>query len=422
MASSDLAAPGQRVGGQAERGQPLDRAHLRVGERLGQRTPGVGEEAQRARGGDRGVELAQRARRGVARVGEGPRAGRLLPGVERGEVLVGHVDLAAHLQEIGRAGEPIGDRAHRADVGGHVLADGAVAARGGAHQPAAFVADRQRQPVDLGLGGVGQRRVGGDAQEAAHAGVELGHLLGREHVGERQHPDLVPDFAEALGRRAAHALRGAIGPLQRGESRLQGRVAPSQRVVLGVAEDRRVLGVVGAVGRLDARGELGQLGPRGLLGQLLDRRRARPRVGARLDGQALGHGDSGVRVPPELGGARRAVQTRPRAGSATGPAGHSAFTSACDQATAAGPLRKGRGRPGSARRRGTSIRPAGGAARHGTTTRNGPICGDRQRSVICSRAVRGGAQDESRLPRRGGSRLGAWDRGAPERPASDPDR
>ena len=63
--------------------------------------PAPGEEAQGPRGGDRGIELAQRAGGGVARIGEGLAALFRLPLVERGEIGVAHIDLAANLEDIG---------------------------------------------------------------------------------------------------------------------------------------------------------------------------------------------------------------------------------------------------------------------------------------------------------------------------------
>ena len=61
--------------------RPID-APLGVGRELRRLAPGIGEEVQRARRGDGGIELAQRAGRGVARIGEGPLAALRLPVVE----------------------------------------------------------------------------------------------------------------------------------------------------------------------------------------------------------------------------------------------------------------------------------------------------------------------------------------------------
>ena len=78
-------------------------------ERLADLAPAMREEAQRPRRGDARVLLPQRSRRGVARVGENLAARRLLPLVERGEVGLRHIDLAAHLEHVGRAGDALRD-------------------------------------------------------------------------------------------------------------------------------------------------------------------------------------------------------------------------------------------------------------------------------------------------------------------------
>ena len=53
---------------------------------------------QRPRGGDRRIELTQRARRGIARIGEKRFAGLGLACVKRGEINARHVDFAAHFE------------------------------------------------------------------------------------------------------------------------------------------------------------------------------------------------------------------------------------------------------------------------------------------------------------------------------------
>ena len=100
------------------------------GDRRTDLAPGIGKEAQWPGGGDRRVQLAQRAGGGVARVGEYLAAGLSLPLVQRGEVGAGHVDLAAHLADRRSAGNPVRDVLQRAQVGGDVLAGEAVAAGG----------------------------------------------------------------------------------------------------------------------------------------------------------------------------------------------------------------------------------------------------------------------------------------------------
>ena len=91
-------------------------------------------------------------------------------------------------------------------VGGDVLALGAVAARGRLHQAAVLVGERDREAVDLGLGRQLDGRVGGEAQEAAHAGDEVDHVLVAEGVAEREHRHGVAHLAEGLDGRGADAL------------------------------------------------------------------------------------------------------------------------------------------------------------------------------------------------------------------------
>src|SRR3982751_4826483 len=72
--------------GNSEALDPLHRFILGVCERFAELTPAVSEEAKRARRGDAGVLLAERAGGGVARVGEDLAARRFLPFVQRLEV------------------------------------------------------------------------------------------------------------------------------------------------------------------------------------------------------------------------------------------------------------------------------------------------------------------------------------------------
>ena len=290
-----VAEPHQRIGREPELAQPGDRRALRGAERRRDLAPGIGEEAQRPRRADPRVELAQAAGGGVARVGEGAAAGLGLPRVQRGEVGMAHVGLAAHLEHLGRAGQLVRDVADGAGVGGHVLAGLAVAAGGGHDEPAALVAQRQRQPVDLRLGGEGERLVGAEVQEAADALGELGDVALGEGVLEAQHADRVPDLGEALGRCGADPRARAVGAAELGKARLDGGVAPLQRVIVGVADLRGVGLVVGDVGLGDRAGELGELLHRRLRRELLDR------AGGRLHVRLL---LSGLRIPiapPDMG-------------------------------------------------------------------------------------------------------------------------
>ena len=248
-----LEAPGLQLG---------QRLPLGLGERRGELAPGVGEEPQRPLGGDPGVDLAQRPGRRVAGVGVGLLPRRLGRGVQRGELLVAEVDLAADLDEVGPAGacEPLGDFGDGADVGGHVLADPAVAPRRRLDQHAPLVADRTRQPVDLWLSRVGDRLV--EPQEPLHPRVELHRVLVREGVVEAEHGRPVLDGRELLRARRTHPQARRIVPDQVREARLEPGIAALQGVVVGVRDRRVVLLVIADVVGGDLVGQPCQLGDR----------------------------------------------------------------------------------------------------------------------------------------------------------------
>ena len=91
----------------------------------------IGEEFQRPRLGDAGVELAHRAGRGVARVGEHRLALLLALLVQREEGIVREIDLAADLDQrraASRILQLVRDAGDMLQVRGDVLADRAVAA------------------------------------------------------------------------------------------------------------------------------------------------------------------------------------------------------------------------------------------------------------------------------------------------------
>ena len=154
----------------------------------------MGVEAQRPRRGHRRILLAQRAGGGVARIGELARLGRILglgeqARVERGEIGLRHIDLAAHLEHVGRvAVQPLRDVGDGADIGGDVLAGRAVAAGRGEDQRALLVAQRAGQAVDLGLGG--ERDLGvvsARFRKRRTRADEIGHLLVGEGIVEAEH-------------------------------------------------------------------------------------------------------------------------------------------------------------------------------------------------------------------------------------------
>jgi hypothetical protein len=206
----------------------------------------VGEEREPPRGGRLRVELPKPARRGIARVDEGLLALPGLRGIEAQEVLLEHDDLAAHLEVRGggrRQGER--DRRDRAEVGRHVLAGGAVAARRAHREPAVAVDEAHREAVELGLAGVPDDL---DAQRVARAAVERVDVRVGERVVERQHRRAMLDRLERVRRRAGDPLRRRVGRAQVRVRVLDLGQLAHPRVVLAVGRRRCVDHVVLVVG------------------------------------------------------------------------------------------------------------------------------------------------------------------------------
>ena len=219
-----------------------------------------------------------------------------------------HVHLAAYLQRCGHPGaaHALRDVADRAQVGGDVLADGAVAARGALDEKAVLVAQAGRQAVDLGLGDQGERHVLREVQEAPHALQELAHL-GRGHgIVERQHGYAVADLAEVLDRRGADPMRRAVGADQIRKARLDRLIALTQRVILGVGDLRGGVAVVQPVVMRDLRREARELGRRLLAAQPLDRHVAAHQADARIRLSAAARAASVIRAPASM----RAISSR----------------------------------------------------------------------------------------------------------------
>ncbi len=120
--------------------------------RGGEFSPTVGKETQIAFSCDAGIQLPQRACSGIARVRIDRLFGRglrLVKGLEGG---LGHVDLAADLEDIRRAGwQGFRDVADRQDVGGDILTFSAITSGSCLYQFPAFIPDRSRQSVDFRL-------------------------------------------------------------------------------------------------------------------------------------------------------------------------------------------------------------------------------------------------------------------------------
>jgi hypothetical protein len=263
---SDLAVKGrQPVGAAHDLALVVDRqAHRR--QRVEQRAvrlrqgpalhlaEAIGEETQRAPGGDRRIELTHRTGGRVARVDEGLlvlvalRDQLALALVEPLERIAPDIDLAAHLEH--RRVDPLQpqrDLVDRAQVVRDVLAGLSVTARGPQPQHAALVAQVDRQAVELQLGRVLHRRVVGvELERTAHPRVELlGAVIGGVGLGfDRQHRHRVLHRHQAFEYRADHALRRRIGRAQLGVLGFDRLQLLEQLVVFGVRNLRRVEYVV----------------------------------------------------------------------------------------------------------------------------------------------------------------------------------
>ena len=261
----------QRVDPEAIGLEPFEKAAVGALDRGLGLAPAPGKEAQPAPCGDRRVELAERARGGVAWIGEERLARYLAFGIHRLEIGPLHIDLTTDLEQRRRSvdRQTLRNVADRAQVRRDVLADGAVAPGRAAHQQALLVAQARRQAVDLGLGDRRDRIAFGQIQEAPHAAQELDHLGAFHGVVEGQHRHPVRHLAEVLDRWRADPMRRAVGPDPIGKARLDRLIAPAQPVVLGIGDFGRVLAIVEPVVTRDLGSEEGELRRRLLRAQPL---------------------------------------------------------------------------------------------------------------------------------------------------------
>ena len=235
------------------------------------------------------VELADRARGGVARVHERRLARRRAALVQRGEVSQRHVHLAAHLQQRRHVIDPQRDRADRAQVVRDVLPHLAVAARRPALQHAVAVDEADRQPVDLRLDHEPEPRRG-DAlarEVRAHPLDPRPQLLLGARVRQREHRLQVRDLLQLAHRLAADPLGGRVGRAQLRMLGLDRAQLVQQRVVDVVADLRIVEHVVA-------------------MGVVFELRAQLPRARRHLLGRR--HRRSGLRIPPR--GGLRAIGPR----------------------------------------------------------------------------------------------------------------
>ena len=243
--------PGLGVGADAPVPEPGHDLAVAAGQSAAlHQAPAVTVELQRPLGRDAGIELAQAAGRGVARIGEGLFALFPLAPVEFLESGLGHHHLAAHLQDRrpALAQQPQRHAADGADVGSDVLAGVTVATGGPALQHAVAVQDGHGQAVQLGLGGIVHRF---HSQALAHAAIEVVHLLVAEGVVEGEHGHLVAHLAEALQGLRPHALGGGVGRHELRPAGFELLQLAHEAVVLGIRDLRLVEHVIEIVVVID---------------------------------------------------------------------------------------------------------------------------------------------------------------------------
>ena len=161
--------------------------------------------------------------------------------------------------------------AHGAQVGGHLLAGLAIAPGGAENELAIAVVHGCRQAVDLGLTVEHHRLVVCEIEEAPDAALELGEVVVVESVGQRQHRARMADLGETRRGRRAHAVARAVGTLEIGEAGLDGLVAPTQHVIVSIAQLRRGAGVIELIVARDLLRQTLQLTLRCVAGEVFGR-------------------------------------------------------------------------------------------------------------------------------------------------------
>ena len=263
--SQRLLAEGMHLGcGMAERGmvvhaeatvtQPLEKLPL-AGHRDGRHVrDGIDEGLEVAVGRDARVLLAQASCGGVARIGKGLASGGVSVLVQANEAVLGHVDLATHLDGLSKAlphhareACPIERRGHvldREHIGRDVLARGAIAARGRTHKLAVAIGKRDAQAVNLELTGVGNGVLLACPKRLVRAGQPFVKLVETHGVIHGVHALGMGDRLELLAHVATHALRVAVWRDKLGMSGLDVQELVTQTVELGVGHLRRVKRIV----------------------------------------------------------------------------------------------------------------------------------------------------------------------------------
>ena len=157
---------------------------MSIGNRLPDFTETIGVEREWPFGGEAGIELAQAARCGIARIGK-----RLVTGlagfcVEFLETCLRHENLAAHLEQ-GRivfSEQLQGNGFDSAHVAGHVLTPFAVTPCCTLDETAVFISQADGETVKFRFSGVDDGLV--RTQPVTHAAIEIRQFLFAEDIIE----------------------------------------------------------------------------------------------------------------------------------------------------------------------------------------------------------------------------------------------
>ena len=196
--------------------------------------------------GDLGVLLAQRTGGGVAGILEGCRALQFLLGAEVLERLMGHINLAAHLEKLRGIFQLFRYLFDSPDIGGDVLAYDTVAAGRSTDQFTVLVLKAARKTVDLDFDDILRLDT-----RVTHSAVEITQFIVGKCIQQTFHLDSMCHFCEAPTGGAADMLGGRSRSDQLWVLRFQLLQFPRQGVVFKVLEFGGVLVVIKAVILLD---------------------------------------------------------------------------------------------------------------------------------------------------------------------------
>ena len=215
-----------RVDAKAGAAQPVQKLALAVNVQRVGIGDGVDKGGQVASRRDLGILLTQATGGSVARVGEGVAALGISLFIQANKAALGHIDLATYFDGTLAVGAHVGERClgqmhghilDGAHVERHILARGAVAARGRTYEGAVLVGKRHAQAVNLKLAGIGNATGTEGILSALEPCVELVQIHGIVHGIHACH---VRDRRKLLAHVSAHALGIAVGRHQIGVGRL----------------------------------------------------------------------------------------------------------------------------------------------------------------------------------------------------------